>query len=309
MRPILFGMTCYGDDYIRKFFDYCLPSLNTPGNLGALMKERDVRILIHTDKAGWEIFRRIGVPIIIEDMGGDKYMALGRHQHMDLAVAKEMGADYHLLMPDFVYSENCFTGMIKAIERGHKAIARLIVSTVQEEMHPHITRPRSALDLATLSLLHMHPGVKHWLATKEGYPGTHVVSWEGKHELRMCSPHASPVYIANEAIRPVNSTYPIDSLLDAVIDGDIYFPQPEDEMVIVELSPGGGREKLTQRVDETEFKRQFAWDTRGEQKQWEIFNKETVDAINRLVLESDWWNDIEISEQKAHIMAMTKPGA
>lgn len=287
-------MTCYGS-YVDTFFDYCLPSLMAQGNLPTLCKHFEVGFVIHTDKESAPRFKELKAALFHDITDGDKYEMTGKHQNHDLTLAKILGADYHLCMPDFIYSENCFAGVIKAIERGHKAIARLVVSTVKEDITPELNRPRSAIDLATLSLQHMHPGIQNWRATKDGYyPNTHVLAWETKDRLRMCSPHMTPVYIANEAIDAC-SNYPLDSILDIVVAGDIYLPQPEDDMVIIEISPRDGRKPEETRVDLKEFNRIFQWDTRSSKKQLQLFQQETVDAIRG----SGEWNDVEISEQKA----------
>lgn len=293
MRPILLGMTCYGERYLNLFFKHCLPSLMSEGNFPYLNKHRDVRLLIHTDAQGQSCFQDIGIPTLCDVDGSDKYAMIGRHEKMDLTIAKEKGADFHLLMPDYVYSENCFKGILKAAEK-HRAITRLVVSTVQEDMAPELNKPRSAKELATLSLKHIHPGVKHWLADREGLPNNHVIAWQTKDRLRMCSPHQTPVYIANEAIRIADSDAPLDCILDKIIEGPIYCPQPEDEICIIELSPRDSRLPNDKRIDLQEFIRIMQWDTGESKSQQELFLQETVDAIDG----NGNWNDVEISEQK-----------
>lgn len=293
MRPILIGATIFGERYLDLFFRHCLPSLMSEGNFPYLNKHRDVRLMIHTDAQGQSCFQDIGIPALCDVTEGDKYAMIGRHEKIDLAIAKENGADYHLLMPDYVYSDNCFRGVLKAVEK-HRAITRLVVSTVQEDMAPELNKPRSAKELAALSLKHIHLGVRHWLADREGLPNNHVIAWQTKDELRMCSPHQTPVYIANEAIRLADSDSPLDCILDQVIDGPIYCPQPEDEICIVELSPRNSRQPNDKRIDLKEFVRILRWDTGESIKQQELFFQETVDAVDG----SGEWNDIEISEQK-----------
>lgn len=300
MRPLLMGMTCFGS-YIDTFFNYCLPSLMAPGNLPLLSQHRDVAIVIHTDKEGEARFRERGFKAaIFADVNHDiedKYQMIGIHQHQDLATAKEHGADYHLLMPDFIYSENCFAGVLKVLERGETAIARLVMSTVQETISPELATPRSATDLATLSLQHIHPGVENWLMQRNWmYPQTHVLAWKTANALVMCSPHCTPVYIANEAIKSDDSNLPLDCILDRIIDGPIYLPKPEDDIVIIEISPKNSRERAYQKIGLGEFCRIFKWDTKNSLKQLDIFMQETVDPI--------WdipginWNEVEISQQK-----------
>jgi len=298
MNPILLGMTCYGEQYLNSFFNYTLPSLMSEGNLPALGKVRDVRLLIHTDKASAHHFANKGFQTLCNVMEGDKYEQIGIHQHQDLAIAKQNGADYHLLMPDFVYSGDFFEGMLKASGK-YKAITRLVVSTTQETIWPHLKVGISAKDLATLSLQHIHPGIRHWLMPGTGLPNTHVVAWVGKDTLRMCSPHQTVVYIANEAIKLDDTSFPLDCILDRVIDGDIHCTKPEDEMVVIEISPQDSRKPNDKTIDLNEFIRIFRWDTDSSPKQFEIFRQETVDAI---YTQDEYWDDVAISEQKSMIM-------
>lgn len=276
------------------------------GNIPALAKEREIFLYIHTDESGFSrLSNELRIPNYvsfhcrIDVYPEEKYSQLGRHQQHDLKSSKETGADYHLLMPDFIYSDNCFAGVLKAVERGHKAIARLVVSTTMETILPELNKPRSAIDLATLSLQHIHKGVKHWLVNGVGLPNTHVLAWEGKNTLTMCSPHQTPVYIANEVIKISDGKVSLDAILDKVIEGDIYCPIPDDGIVIIEVSPKDSRESNDKKIDLKEFCRIFKCDVGNSLKQLEIFKSKTVDRINRKALGDVFWNDVEISEQKS----------
>lgn len=293
-------MSMWGQHHFDAFFKYGLPSLMTLGNLPALSKKYDIGINVHTDRIGAQLLSQVDLPLMVysDVTDEEKYHQLGRHQHKDLKAAKVAGADYHLLMPDFVYSEDCFVGVMRVAEKGHKAIARLVLSTVEETICTHLNKYLSATDLATLSLQHTHPGVKHWFMTKDGYPNTHVLAWETEHTLHMHSPHCTPVYIANDAIKIDDTNLPLDCILDKVIEGDIYLPKPEDGIVIIEISPESSREMNDKRLDLIEFLRILWSDTRGNDKQLQIFNEETVDPINRALLNSKYWNDVDIDEQR-----------
>ncbi len=306
MKPLLIGLTVYGSHHVKLFLEYAWPSLMAPGNLDALRKERDVGVIIHTDRASAPFLKNIPFPMLDVVATEDKYEQLGRHQNADLKIAKEHGADYHCMMPDYVYSNNCFSGMMAAVNRGHKAIGRLVVSTIEESICPVLKANMSAKDLATLSLKHIHPGIKHWLATEEGYPNTHVIAWEEENTLRMCSPHIHPVYIAHEAIKLSNDNLPLDCMLDKVIEGDIYCPQPEDEICIIEVSPKYSRLEDNKRVDLQEFCRILQVDTKGSSKQLKLFETETVDAIDRQQLGDKYWNKVDIIAQKIMIMSVLK---
>ncbi len=301
MKKIVFGMTCYGM-YVDIFLNYCLPSLMAEGNLPALAKEYEIIFQIHTNIEGYDRLKDslpYAIRFILDITNADKYEQLGEHQYKDLQVAKKIGADYHCLMPDFIYSENCFRGVLRAIERGHKAIIRLVVSTVADDILPELDRPRSAIDLATLAFQHRHPGIRNWFATNKGYPGAHVLAFVSKNTISMCSPHCTLVYIANEVINPVNSKLPLDGILDKVIIGEIYCPKPEDAIVMIEISPRDSRKPQNDCVDLDEFVRKFHWDTQNSMRQFYIFGLETVDAIHE---QNNYWNnkDIENVRKTVH---------
>lgn len=306
------GVTVYGS-YIDTFLKYCIPSLLAEGNFPALSKERHIIINVHTDLAGRALLTdklanidhvEWGItPDVIKS--DDKYEQLGRHQNADLREAKRISADYHCLMPDFIYSHNCFANVLRS---PHKAICRLVLSTSQEQMLPSLrpyfidTLSISAEALATLALKHIHPGVKHWLATKEGYPASHVIVWEGQNTLHMCSPHCTPVYIAHEVNNAGNYVLPLDGILDRIIKGEIYCTKPSDEIVIAEISPDKGRKPDEARVDLNEFCRCMKWDINDSFMQLHVFNSETIDPICRKLLGDTWWNDVEISVEKNKVV-------
>lgn len=314
-KPFLMGMSVWGA-YIDTFLKWTLPSLMTAGNLPALCKKYHVLIDIHTDAAGGDYIRSrlpfiAGVDFRVAldvDLQEEKYTQLGRHQHSDLREAKRIGADYHLLMPDFIYSENCFAGVISASKK-HKAIARLVMSTTQEEITQELNYYRNdgalsvaANHLATLGIKHIHSGVKHWFASRESYPNTHVLAWQSENLLHMCSPHCSPVFIANEVIHIPSSIKSLDSILDQIITGDIYCTKPDDGIVIIEMSPKSNRRPNDNRIDIVEFCRIFRWDTNNSARQWALFTEETIDPICRDILGGEYWNDVDISKQKSIVI-------
>ena len=305
MKKILLGISVWGKWHTDVFLNYCIPSLMAEGNLPALAKERQIYITLHTDK---ESFKRLfplalkyNLRVKVDVTNEDKYLQLGRHQHQDLREAKKLGADYHLLMPDFIYSENCFAGILKAVERGHKAIVRLVMSAVSEAVLPELDRSRSAIDLSTLALNNIHPGIRNWLVTEKGYPKTHVMVWVGENTLRMCSPHCSPVYIANEAIHLTDSDSPLDGILDKIIIGDIYCSKPEDGIVIIEVSPLESRKPQYDCIALKDFCNAFKWDTKNSPRQLAIFQEETVDSIHSETTKNNYWDEKDIARMKQMI--------
>lgn len=304
MKPIILGTTVYGERYANLFLKYCLPSLMAPGNLDALRAERDVGLVIHTDKETAPLLQ--GVPFPILDVTNEeKYLQLGRHQHYDLDVAKKTGGDYHCLMPDHVYSKNFFANMLKLVAKGHKAIARVSVSTCMEDICPALdgywvdkTLCVPAPDLAALSLKYIHPGIRCWKANGVDYPRTHIIVWEAENVAYIHSPHCSPIYIANEVIQTDAPEIPIDNALDKAVSGDIYGVQPEDEMVMIELTPRDKRELNDGRTDLAGFCRAFKVSTGNSLRQLEIFEKGMADKINSSIMDGNYWNESDIAKSR-----------
>lgn len=317
MKPIILGTTVYGR-HIDLFVNWCLASILSLGNLPALSKERFIKINLHTDHKGrcllpsmMSLHNMKSLPAnveftLINDVTiEEKYALLGRHQNADLREAKEIGADYHCLMPDFIYSENAFAGILAAVERGHKAIGRLVMSTAQEFVCSRLEKYRydgalvvPHIDLATIGLSHIHTGCANWLAQEDSYPDCHVQAFETKNTLRMLSPHLSPVYIAHEAIKIPDNNMPLDCQLNAITSEPIYCPKVEDGIGIIEITPRNARISNNKRVDLTEFSRIFRVNTRHSFAQYTIFNEETVDPLNRDLLEGrTYWERPKIVEQ------------
>ena len=297
MKPFLIGMTVYGEHYAHLFNTICWPSLMAKGNLPYLKDHRDVGLVIHTDAKTAPLLKDLPFPLL-DVTDEEKYFQLGRHQNYDLRAAHKCGADYHCMMPDYYYVDDCFANILKAAARGHKAVARLVVSTNEETITPWLVPGLSLREMATLSLLHMHPGVQHWKAQKENYPNNHVIVWNSKDHLHLNSPHLTPVYIAHEVMTPGDYFKPIDNILDLVISGDIHCTQPEDGIGILEIAAPDGRKPNDERIDLKEFVRIFKANTYNSEKQFKIFTQGTVDPINRAVLSDDYWNEVDILEQQ-----------
>lgn len=181
-----------------------------------------------------------------------------------------------------------------------------MLSTEKEEICPDLERYRHngallipANHLATLGLKYIHPGIKHWLYSKGGWPGTHVLVMEGQNTLHLLSPHCTPVYLANEAITPCGNL-PLDNNLDKITSAKIYCTKPEDGIVQIEITTKNNRPTGAY-VDLNEFCRIFREDTGNSKIQREIWSEETIDPIKREWLTSFPMNDVEIASKKKFI--------
>lgn len=316
-RPFVIAFSVWGDHYLKLLTDWCLPSLLAEGNLGFLCRERQPVLFIHTNPEGKatieqsESLHRIkamGVTVIyrminetlVEHFAQDpdfKYWHLGMVQSLDLYFAKALNADYHLLMPDTIYSDNHFAGLLKAAARGHKAIIRLILSTRMEGICPEVEAYRRdgvisipAGDLAAFSVTHIHSASQPWIITHKNLDteasNSHVVVWEGKDTLHMLSPHQTILYLDHAILQnmPPRFYMTLDSELEKVIPEDcaIYCPKPEDDICLIEMTSEKQRPTEQTKNPLREFSRRFWYGGAQESMAyWKIFNEELIDTMNR----------------------------
>jgi hypothetical protein len=333
-RPFLIAFSVWGERYLSMLLNYCLPSLMAKGNLGALCKERQPILFIHTDLASKQIleqaeivnrikalgvkvhYRMLDIPLIvlIEKDSNFRYWHLGMVQSLDLYLAKALNADFHLLLPDVIYSDHHFSGILRAVSHGHKAISRLGLSTCMEEICPAIDRYRQdgvieipAGDLAALSVKHIHSASWSWIATNKNLatelPTPYMIAWEGKDTLHMLSPHQTILYLDRELLRnlPKRFYITLDSELDKIIPANcpIYCPRPEDAMYLVEVTSVKQRPTEPKRNSIEEFCRTFWYGAQASMSYWRFFDQGIIDPINRGMLpDRDYMSDELINNSK-----------
>lgn len=284
---ILLGMSVWGD-YVDKFLHWTLPSLMAPGNLPSI----EAVFNIHTDEEGYKKLNHLpyNINFYFDVTKEDKYFQLGKHQEKDLKKAKELKADYHCLMPDFIYSENTFRGIMEASQK-HKVIGRLIMSSVQENICPELEKFRydgvlliPHITLSTLALKYIHPGINYWLAEEYVYPNIHIQCFEMENTLVMLSPHVSPVFIASDAINLPGDGWPVDSRLDKITNEPIYCTKLEDGICITEITPKHSRKIDNRKLNIMEFALMLRYNCSYSDKLLKLFNEPTIDPINRSML-------------------------
>jgi len=337
-RSFLVGLSVWGEHYLGIFTNYCLPSLLAEGNLFALQKQRQTILFIHTDPAGKETIERAEITRRMKEMGviilyqmvneqliarfGDgpsnKYWHLGMVQSLDLHLAKTLNADYHLLMPDTIYSNNHFAGILKLATEGKLAITRLLLSTAMESIGPRVDRFRSdgiisipAADLAALSVAHIHAASRPWIVTNKDIAtegsNTHIVVWEGKETLHILSPHQTILYIDRHVIHDIPKRFfmTLDSELDKIIPEQcpIYCPKPEDEVGLIELTSENQRPTEPPRSSIAEFCRNFWYGgSEGSTAYLKFFNEDIIDGVNREQIPGrSYMQEADIAAAKAMI--------
>jgi hypothetical protein len=336
-RPFLIGFSVWGESYIRMLLDYCLPSLLADGNFKALVETHQPVLFIHTkpeDRTILEqadVMRRVkslGVQVVymivnhslVQHFCEDPnyvYWHLGMVQSIDLYVAKALGADYHLLMPDSVYSKDHFKNLLQAAGRGNPVIIRLMLSTNMEGICPEIDRYREgsaiaipAADLTALSVAHVHSASRSWIITGNNLqtemPKVHVAILEGKETLHMLSPHQTIVYLDHALVKGLRKRFylSLDSELDKIIPLEcaVYCPQAADEICLIEMTSQKQRPSKLSWGSSEEFSRTFWSNTQESMSYWKVFDASIIDRLNReLVSERAYMKETEIMNAKRTI--------
>jgi hypothetical protein len=227
-----------------------------------------------------------------------KYWHLGMVHSLDLFFAKSLNADYHLTMPDTVYSQSLFAGLLRAADQGHTAIVKSAYRTNMNGTIPEIEPYRvegvlsvPAANLTAISVRNIHTESIPTLMTHNTIlnelPNVHVLIWESKDALHVMSPHQTILYLDRAVLDRLPNRYfmTLDSELDKIIPADcpIYCAQARDEALIIELSNDYGIKPKPNSNDLKEFSRIF-WANAESMAYWRFFEVSTVDPLNRSML-------------------------
>ena len=319
-KRIVIGLSCWGKDFIESFLELCLPSLMSRGNLCELVKHRQVIFFIHTNEEGMSLISMskivrnlevIGVNIIYELINNKlvnyikkdqdfKYWHLGMCQSIELNIASKLNADYHLLMPDTIYSENHFKGIIKLINRDKKVITRLMLSAKKEKINEELINYKnknnvisiSASDLCSICLKHISVLSENWLITNKDInkdmPSDPFIVFESKTSLKIFAAHQTILFLSEKIVKRNKQRFfaALDSELDLLIpsNADLYLPQTDDEVFVIALNSES--RKLISEPNDTlsRFTSKFWLSCKKSKSSWRFFDKSTTDRINRKLL-------------------------
>ena len=316
-KNIVLGCSVWGEGYSSIFLNFCLPSLMTDGNLKYLAKFRNIILFIQTDKKTEEIlnnskqfkllklmkiniiFSRIdhGLTKYFNKLNDSKYWHLGMVQSIDLEFCKKYDASYHILMPDSIYSENHFLGVIKKVKKGHHVITRLMLSTILESICDRVETYRTSdgniaipsADLSAMSLDLVHPYAANWIHTNcnvyDELPFSHVLIWETKDTVFMNSSHQSILYLCHTQLssKEARLFFSLDSELDKIItlETNIYSPKYHDEIGLIEMTSKTIRNKRLPRKTIDQFCKSFWIVCQNSDNYWRFFKEGSEDKVNR----------------------------
>ena len=323
---ILLALSVWGDEYLNKFLHFCLPSLLEKNNLRAI-KEREAILFIHTDKKGHDIiynhpitFELIknGIQIqamLLDDdllkmtLGNNKYWHLGMTQSLHLQYAKVLGMDYHLMMPDIVYSSGYFQRLFDLqkpivthglISANHEPIA-LAMENYRKDKELDIP----AAELMSLSLLYSHLHMDtYFVKENKKYPKGHILIFEGKDCVEIMSPHQTIAFMSNEYISRIDDRFyfTLDSELEKIAkEAPIYLPNEKDALVAVEIRGNLSAIQRMEVASSVDYFNNFIYRIPEEILQ-ELFLRGMKMPIDRKLLGDRWFmQEYEINAMKKEI--------
>ncbi len=258
---LLMALSVWGDKYLDKFLNYCLPSLLEAENCRALADAGAI-LFIHTNEHGKQVILQHGiidemikrgfkvqmhmlnesVLDMIPGVANHKYWHLGMTQSLHLQYAKLLGVDYHLLMPDVAYSAGFFKRLIKLnrpiITHSGLPTATTIQSVLDKYKDGYgLNIP--AAKMMTECFNHAHDRIKPYIVENKNYTRGHIIIWRGRDTVHIMSPHQTLAWVSRDLISaiPDRFFFTLDSEIEKIAPGvDVYQPCREDGLVMLEIS-------------------------------------------------------------------------
>ena len=177
------------EDFIDRFFFFCLPSILAKRNAAVL--QGNCTIVIATDEGSYERFwlmrRKLrqnhgidcqiviipdDIMALVNDRPLNKYWLLGTVQQLLLQMAASAGQGFHMLMPDHIYSHAYFENLFRlSIQDGFEGLAQTGISADIEGVLPELEQYRTDsgaleipdVDLGDMGYRHLHKQISHQL--------------------------------------------------------------------------------------------------------------------------------------------------
>lgn len=270
---LLMALSVWGDAYLDKFIWYCLPSLLEAENSQALVNA-GVILFIHTNPNGRDKMLASGILDIMIKRGfkvqmhmlndnvldmvpqshNHKYWHLGMTQSLHLQYAKLLGVDYHLLMPDVVYSAGFFKRLIdlkKPIITHSGLPTEVGIMPVLNKYRNTVSINIPADKMMAECFNHAHPRIQPYIVRNEKYTRGHIIIWRGSDTVHIMSPHQTLAWVSRELIAgiPDRFFFTLDSEIEKIAPGvDVYQPCREDALVMLEISeniPASPRKEMS----------------------------------------------------------------
>jgi hypothetical protein len=254
---LLMGCPVWGKKYLDRFQNYCLPSIVSAKNLGALAGRCHMVLFTDVDsftrlwgmtkglEAGGITIQLLLIPKeVMAYVSGEKppprvidnkYWILGVAGNVMLQMAGRGGMAFHMLQPDHIYSAEYFPNLFRLRDAGHEAITQpgisAEISTAWQEIERHRvtegqhkgTLPISGRDLGTIGWKHLHKQTKACLMNEAiiptKMPHSHLMVWQGERKIVVHCCHMNPAYLSPRlcAMAPTRIPATLDAELPAFI--------------------------------------------------------------------------------------------
>lgn len=267
-RGVVMGCPIWGQDYLDRFFNICLPTLGSPGNIKALAGR--CRLVLFIDggdrpqvhrRTGW--LRRAGIEVILRAIPPAamailphgyyaRFRLLGCVGNILTHMAGRWGMGLHMYQPDHLYAQDYFSNLLR-LGALHDAIAQIsmnasLTQELVDEIEPFRT-PEGFIaipdvDLGDIGFRHMHGQCQLHSMNDAAFPYkiplSHRLWWQGKDAVHMYSAHENPAWLSPAlcADAPVAFTSTLDTMLPELIPGEFYVPTREDGLTFIEVSDG-----------------------------------------------------------------------
>lgn len=264
---IVMGCPLWGEKYIERFAQYCLPTILAPKNQAALNGK--CRMVLFTDKQSFgylvglleNLERDHGIQVLlhlipdelIKRLGDDpmnKYWVLGVAGGVLLKTAARANMGFHMLLPDHCYGPAYFENLFR-LSSDHEVIVQPGISASIETAAPELEKYRDGItlpvpdrDLGDIGFRHLHKQTASRLMNgatlPDDLPESHLLIWQGKDSLHVYCPHMNAAYLSPRicALAPSRIPATLDAELPAIIAGNapFYVPKVSDGMTYIELS-------------------------------------------------------------------------
>jgi hypothetical protein len=229
-RFAVIGSILWGDAYVDRFMDYCVPSLLAEGNLPALAETRRVvHSIVTTERDRRRIgshpsFARLsGTAEVVftcfpeaflarrEQSGYNFYFFYGLLDHHSVFWASALGAELYLLPVDCLYADGCLRNMSGYLDRGADCASIAGLEALEEPLLAYFAGradARGALAIGADELLRkagefMHPVYRSVLMSRENerfYRHPRELVWPLEGQLAVHSIYMHPLAVSSRML-------------------------------------------------------------------------------------------------------------
>ncbi len=266
---LILGCPVWGNKYIDRFQNYCLPSMVSEANLQALAGRCHMVLFTDTDSFArlWGLTKTMekhGITLQIllisqevmqfinprDPKSLDKYWLLGVCSNVHMQMCGRMGGNFHALHPDHIYARDYFPNLFR-LAKDHEVIAQPGISANILTAAPDIEKHRdergllaiSDRDLGTIGWKHLHRQTKACLMNDaqipDKMPHSHLMVWQGRDKLVLHCCHMNPAFLSARLCEQAMPRIPatVDAELPAFTQhGPFYVPSIDDGMTYLEVS-------------------------------------------------------------------------